>query len=98
VRYPSIRKFIAPISISGFGHCLPKTAMTCFQGSFRRALFFLENSQNRPPRVNHSELPWTLVHFRYLTGLERTIYSASSRRRFRIFDLGPGFRRSRFID
>jgi hypothetical protein len=47
VRYPSIRKFIAPISISGFGDSLPKTAMTCFQGSFRRALFFLENSQNR---------------------------------------------------
>ena len=29
--------------------------MTCLQGSFRRALFFLENSQNRRHRVNHSE-------------------------------------------
>jgi len=44
VRYPSIRKFIAPVSISEFGDSLPKIAMTCFQGSFRRALFFLENS------------------------------------------------------
>jgi len=30
-----------------FGGFLPKTAMTCFQGSFRRALFFLEKSRKR---------------------------------------------------
>jgi len=42
-KYPSIRRFIAPVSIV-IDDRLPKRAMTYFEGRFRAPLFFPENS------------------------------------------------------